>query len=162
LPVASPGTPAAIRAAARKAAAGRQAGLATQESLEAVAQRALCFRPGWVGLLLRLRRGLLGLLGAPDSRAGKRPALVLPLEPGGQTGIFTVEACEPGRYWLASAQSRHLDSWLAFHVEEASGLKPRLVLATTLASFHGWRGRAYWLLASPWQAAILKSALKPR
>jgi len=160
--VSSPATPAVILAAARCASLGRQAGIATQESLEAVAQRALCFRPPWVALLLRLRRGLLRLMGLQSPHQGALPAPSLPLLPGSRTGIYTVLAAEPGLYWLAAAQDRHLDSWLAFHAEEASSLKPRLVLATSLAQPHGWRGRIYLLLTSPLQALILKSALKPR
>jgi hypothetical protein len=162
MPTASPSTPGPILALARSAALWRQAGIATQESLESVAQRVLCFRPGWAAQLLRLRRGLLILLGLPSPHQGSRPAASLPLLPGSQTGIYTVLAAEPGSYWLAAAQDRHLDSWLAFHAEAASGLKPRLVLATSLAQPHGWRGRIYLLLTSPLQALVLKSALKPR
>jgi len=162
MPAASSGTPELILALARKAAMQRQSGIATQERLEAVAQRVLCFRPAWVALLLKLRRGLLSLLGLPSPHKGALPAPGLPLLPGSQTGIYTVVAAEPGHYWLAAAQDRHLDSWLAFHAEEASGLKPRLVLATSLAQPHGWRGRLYLLATSPLQALILKSALRPR
>jgi hypothetical protein len=159
----SAGTPREILAAAQDAPIAHQSGLATREALEEVAARVIGYRPGWVSLLLRLRRVLLALLGVQSSLRGRRPAPgPLPTQIGGQTGIFTVQSASPGRYWLGLAQDQHLDSWLGFHVEEGDGLKPRLVLATTVVRFHGWRGRLYWLAICPFHHSILAKALKPR
>jgi len=133
-------TPLWIKGEAQGAAFVDQTALASSVSLEQAVTIMLRFRPAWVGALLAFRRVLL-----------RRGAHGQPIKE---------HLSEPGQCWVGRASEDDFDSSFAVHIEPATGLCPRLVVATTVAKPKSMKGRLYLLFSAPFRAQVLRQALK--
>lgn len=95
--------------------------------------------PWWVKALFGVRRVLTPLLGIPHR----------------DLSAFEVTAVE-GSEALVAVSDPHLDFWVGIAVDES---QQRLV-ATTVVTLHGWRGRLYWIPAGLLHGAVFRAMLR--
>ena len=114
-------------------------------------------RPVWLRLLYRLRAGLalaLGLAHPKTDRATCLTAAAVPMEPGAGLGFFTVAAAVENRHWVAVAEDKHLQAYIAILAEPQPGGGNRFAVATVVV-YRNWAGPVYFNCIRPFHHLIV-------
>jgi hypothetical protein len=126
--------------------------------LDSVARAALGSAPGWVGLLMRLRDRLVGIIGLKTARRLAQPDLrPATLQVGDQLGIFRIFE-RAGEEVLLGEDDRHLDFRVSVLVHN-DGITDWAIVSTVVR-FNSWLGRAYFLPVRPFHKLIVPAMLR--
>lgn len=111
--------------------------------------------PRWVDPAMRLRDGLVRLVGVrPVGVFARSPSPPAP-QPGERLGIFTVRAVAPDEIVMGD-DDRHLDFRLAVHRYDQDG--PKMVVAMALRT-HNLLGRLYMVPVGPIHRHLVRAML---
>ena len=128
--------------------------------LDALVRATFAAVPGWVRALMRLRDGIVSVIGLKTARAGVRLDRVA-LQPGASLGIFRVFARSADEILLGE-DDRHLDFRVGVLLQREREID--WVVVSTVVRFNSWLGRAYFLPVRPLHRlivpAMLRSALR--
>ena len=103
-------------------------------------------RPVWLRLLYRMRAGLARVFGLKHPADGRRDAMApgdVPMEPGAGCSFFTVVAAAEDRHWVAVADDKHLQAFIAI-VTEALPTGGNRFAVVTVVCFRNWIGPLYF------------------
>ncbi len=117
------------------------------------------FNPGWLKALYGIRWGFVRLLGM--TQAGIPPTLNMrpenvPMQPGQKASFFKVEAAEPERYWLVSADDSHLIAYLCVIAVPIAD-NCRRFYVVTVVHYHNWTGSVYFNVIRPFHHLVVNS-----
>ncbi len=113
--------------------------------------------PSWVVALLRLRNALVRLIGLDPATAVTVDTATMALEAGGRVLFFRVYDVSDDTIVLGEDDD-HLDYRLVVSIDRRGGTS--VVTATTLVTYHGWRGRAYFAAVRPYHRLIMPAWLR--
>jgi hypothetical protein len=110
------------------------------------------YHPRWLSMLYRVRRFFVAMLGMRQDSIPASPgwrAEAVPMRAGHAASFFTVRAAEEDRFWIASAEERHLRAALCV-VREAG-----LFSLVTIVHYRDWSGPIYFNAIRPFHHLVL-------
>lgn len=130
---------------------------ATPPDLDTLVRAVFATTPAWIVALLRLRNTLVrpfGLKTAPPSPTDQTASS---LQPGAVVGIFRVYARRDDEIVLGD-NDRHLDFRVG--VQRMVEGDRTAVTVTTIACFHNWLGRLYFVPVQPVHRLIVPALMR--
>jgi hypothetical protein len=117
----------------------------------------ICYQPGWVTFLYRLRAVFVRFLGMKQEGI-PRPEFLepeeIPMSPGKRLLFFQVRTAKEDEYLVVEIKDTHLDAMLGVVVEPLSGdLKRFHVL--TVVNYNNWAGPIYFNVIRPFHHLVV-------
>lgn len=127
--------------------------------VDTCAREVFLATPGWAMALMALREWAAARIGLKTAPRRTSPQEVedFVFRTGNRLALFEVRdrTCEE---ILLGEDDRHLDFRVSLRLERAG--RGRWLTVSTVVRFHGWRGRAYFLLVRPFHGLIVRSMLR--
>lgn len=119
----------------------------------------LSYYPSWINTLYRVRAGFVRLLGMKQE--GTPGGLRLrPEDISFQTGqmetFFKIREGSEHRYWIASAEDKHLTADLIIVAEPVTESRNRFYVGTVV-HYHHWTGPVYFNVIRPFHHIVVNA-----
>ncbi len=123
----------------------------------------LSYYPAWIKSLYAIRWGFVRLLGMkqegmPDAAPNLQPEDIS-FVAGNDATFFKVERAEEGRFWVASAEDKHLIAYIIVAVEPLTVTENRFHVAT-IVRYNNWAGPVYFNVIRPFHHVVVRAMMR--
>lgn len=114
--------------------------------------------PAWISTLMRIRNGLVSLVGLKTGNMDAKKPARTELKAGDKVGMFRIYAVSD-REVILGEDDRHLNFRVSVFLEEP-GREPRRLIVSTVVHFHNALGRTYFFFVGPFHRRIVPAMFR--